>query len=527
MACNSSALLVNKSEVLDSVKKRYLITLLSNAVLSFAGFVTAGIVPRALGPKQLGDFSFLNRVSCAFRSILDMGTSGAFFNYNSKHRKTGPLVKIYSLWLLGQLFVVICLIALAAFMGFSGLIWPGQQTKFIVWVAIFEWSFFLSAVLKQLSDSKGYTAKAQMINLVLGLFNIVILVFFAVTGLLNLGRYIAIQTFCCACVALGIIFWIIIPHKELFWEGLMRGQFRDLRKYFYNFCSPLVIVVIVSFIFEYFDRLILQRFSGSVEQGYFHIASSWSALSTFFTASMLSIYKREIAYSLGQQDYLRATAVFSRYIKMLYFITLVLAMFLAFHAKTLLALIAGPKFEAAGLVMSIMAFYPIHQVYGQLGGAAFYSTENTRLLRNISVIAMLIGIPLSYLFLAPPHSKIPGLGMGSMGLALKTVIWNLVVVQVYLVYNCKYFKISPWHFWWHQIYSFIIIGSVMLLVKWLVNYFVNSQGMHFIILGTETLIYFSLVACIAYVSPRIAGISRDDVVFITKKMKSVCFSFGS
>ena len=512
----------NDKRKIDSVRKRYLVTLLSNSIFFFASLVTAGIVPRALGPKLLGDYSFLSRISSALRNFLNMGTSSAFFNYNAKHEKTGALVKAYSFWYVGQLFTSLSLVLLAVIIGLKDTIWPGQELKYIIWILIFDWVFFSVNILKQLSDSKGYTTRAQLINLIISVSNIIILVFFALKGLLNLNRYIAIQTFCSAAISLGIIFYVIIPHRDLYWAGGMKGKLKEFKDYFVKFCSPLVAITIVGFFFAYFDRMILQRFSGSIQQGYFHIATSWSAFATLFTASILVIYKREMAHSLGQNNIRRAAEMFLRYLKMMYFMTLTLAVFLAFHARTLLALIAGPEFKAAGVILIIMAFYPIHQVYGQLGGAAFYASERTAILRNISVSAMILGIPLSYFLIAPTTMPIPGLGLGAMGLAIKTVVWNIILVQVYLIWNCRFFKLSPIPFWRHQIYSLLILVGIMCILKLALNFFLQGLGAEFTVLRLflDVLVYFSVVAGFVYLRPSIAGIKREEIIVVLKKVKS-------
>ena len=508
---------------IDTVKKRYIVTLFSNVIFFLASFVTAGIVPRALGPKQLGDFSFLSRVSSALRNLVNMGTSSAFFNYNSKYEHTGPLVKVYSIWYFCQLLIIMSLAGLALLIGLKELIWPGQQLKYIIWVIIFDWILFSVNILKQLSDSKGYTTRAQLVNLAIGLVNIILLVTFAIKGLLNLSKYIAIQTLCSACISLFIILLVILPHREVYWIGQIKGRLREFYKYFYNFCHPLVVIMFISFIFEYLDRLFLQKFSGSIKQGYFHLASSWAAFAAIFATSILSIYKREIANSLGQNNIFRAAEIFSRYLKMMFFFTLVLAMFLAFHAEILLALIAGPKFKEASVVVIIMAFYPIHQVYGQLGGGAFYASERTALLRNISTIAMLIGIPFSYLLLASPYMPIPGLGLGAIGLAVKVVIWNFIVVQIYLIYNCRFFKLSPRTFWWHQIYCFVTLSGIMFLTKETIGLLLKGSGSSLVILKlfVEVLVYFGAVAGLVYLFPKIAGIRRDEITWVMQKIKAV------
>lgn len=520
--CSQAFYNMDSPRQIDSVRKRYAVTLATNAVLFMTSLVTAGIVPRALGPKQLGDFSFLGRVASAFRNMFDMGSSGAFYNYNSKHEETGAMVKVYSVWLTGQVLITISLIGLAFIIGLKEAIWPGQQLRYIVWVAIFDWFFFLASVTKQLADSKGYTARAQIFNLFVGILNISMLVIFSISGLLNLGWYIALQTFASALISLAIIVWVILPHRDIYWSGKIAGHIKGLLRYFYKFCAPLAAITFVAFFFDYVDRLLLQKFGGSIEQGYFHIASSWSAFAGLFTGSFISVYKREVAHSFGAKDIPRASGIFTRYVKMLYFVTLVLAVLLAFNARELLTLIAGPGFSKAAIVLVIMAFYPVHQVYGMLGGATFYSVEETALLRNISLITMAFGILMSYFFLAPSNLAVPGLGLGSTGLALKTVIWNLLIVQVYLIYNCRFFRISPKPFWRHQIYTAVTLIAIMLTVKCATDFFIKSEGVFALIfkLGGEAFVYFAIVAFVAVLFPQIAGINREDISFAVNKIRN-------
>jgi len=495
--------------IIDSPVKRYLVTLFSNLTIFAASFVTAGIVPRALGPEQYGNYGFLSRVSMSFRRVLDMETSTAFFNLASRQEESGPLVKTFSIWILAQFFLIISVIVCAFLLGAGQFIWPGQVFKYVIWVAVFDWVFFLGTTLKAMADAKGFTVKAQIVNLFISIANIAVLIMLAISGWLNLGIYIAVQTSASALLSLFLILKIMLPHSDLYWKGVISGHFKHLRNYFFRYCSPLVVYGLIGFIFEYFDRMVLQRFSGSVQQGYFQIATSWAAPSALFTTSILSIYKREVAYSLGKDDNLTAGNTFSKYLKMMYFITLVFGVFIAFHASELLGLIAGEKFIAAAPALMIMAFYPAHQAYGQLGGAAFLASERTALLRNIGIAGLFISMPVTYFLIAPAGAKLPGLGMGSMGLALKSVIFNLIISQTYLVYNCRFFKLNLVSFWWHQFYCLALLAGGMFIIK-------AASGMVFggfavIRLISAFLIYISLVGIWVYMFPEVASLERFEL----------------
>lgn len=517
MNSESTDLSKQNSRIIDSPLKRYLFTLFSNLTIFVASFVTAGIVPRALGPKLYGDFGFLSRISTSFRRVLDMEASTAFFTRASKEEESGALVKAYASWLLIQLFAVLTIISLAFFLGLGNLFWPGQQFKFVLWIAAFDWVFFLAATLKSLADAKGFTVKAQLINLVISALNIVVLVTFALSGRLNLSMYVAIQILVSAILSLILVLKVILPHRDIYLAGALAGKLKELKIYFFKYCSPLVAYGLITFIFDYFDRLLLQRFSGSVQQGYFQIATSWAAPAALFTTSILSIYKREMTNSLSRQDSASARDTFSKYLKMMYFLALVFGVFLAFHASALLELIAGPEFKLAAPTLTIMAFYPAFQAYGQLGGAAFLASERTALLRNLGIAGLFISMAVTYFFVAPRTAVVPGLGLGSVGLALKSVIFSLLMVQLYLWYNCKFFKLKLFPFWWHQFYCLVILAGLMFLLK-------TGAGM---ILGgfqvirpiVVFLVYLVIVGLGVYLFPGIASLKRSEIVLVMNKVK--------
>lgn len=509
----------------DSVAKRYSVSLFSNGIIFLISLATAGIVPRALGPKQLGDYGLLSRISAAFREIFNLNTSSALFTLASKEEKSGPLVKAYSIWFVAQLLLILSIIICALWMGLGKLIWPDQKFEYIILVAVLDWMFFLGVTLKAISDTKAFTARAQIVNLIVSLINIFLLVIFALTGWLNLGIYIAIQMFTSALLSLFIVTNIILPHKDIFWQGQIKDRLKELRDYFYKYCSPLVVYSLAGFVFEYFDRIILQRFSGSIEQGFFHLASTWTACCVIFTTSIMPIYKRELAYSLFNKTKEHAAGMFTKYLKMMFFITTVIAMYIAFHARNLLNLLAGPKYDSAVSILMLMCFYPIWGVCGQLNGATFFSSERPAVLRNLGIASLLWGIPITYFLIALPTARLPGLGLGAFGLALKTVLINLITVQVFLRWNCKFFNLRMFHFCRHQVYSLVLITGTMIIVIWFTSIFIYGPGVFDIILklALDALIYFGVLGVLIYFRPQIAGITKQDLLGFLQKLRSYIF----
>src|SRR3990172_9100363 len=71
----------------DSLKKRYLFKLGTNLIGMVIGIITQAIIPRGLGPKAFGDFSFLRDFFTQFVGFFDMGTSIGFYTKLSQRQK--------------------------------------------------------------------------------------------------------------------------------------------------------------------------------------------------------------------------------------------------------------------------------------------------------------------------------------------------------------------------------------------------------------------------------------------------------
>ena len=112
--------------------------------------------------------------------------------------------------------------------------------------------------------------------------------------------------------------------------------------------------------------------------------------------------------------------IFRRYIPLLYAIAAYLSCFVLINAHAVTYIVGGEQFKSAVLVVSILAVYPIHQTYGQLSGAVFMATGQTKLRRNIGSFFQVLGLPLSYFLLAPTHYY--GLNSGAVDLAIKIML---------------------------------------------------------------------------------------------------------
>jgi len=66
---------------------------------------------------------------------------------------------------------------------------------------------------------------------------------------------------------------------------------------------------------------------------------------------------------------------------------------IAVQAAKSIYLMGGKNFSGAFFAITIMAFYPIYQTYGQLSGSVFYASGGRTLYRKYRNSLMLLGLP--------------------------------------------------------------------------------------------------------------------------------------
>ena len=180
---------INIGKKEDSLKKRYTYKFVANLFGLLIGFVTQSIIPRGLGPKAYGDFSFLTYYFSQIVGFFDMGTSMGFYTKISQRPKEFGLVSFY---LYFTIFVSAALLVFVTFSVSTSLhvkLWPGQGVCYIVLAALWGIMTWLVQIINKMGDAYGLTVSteiAQISQKVLGLALIVPLFLF---GLLNLRNF--------------------------------------------------------------------------------------------------------------------------------------------------------------------------------------------------------------------------------------------------------------------------------------------------------------------------------------------------
>jgi O-antigen/teichoic acid export membrane protein len=233
---------------------------------------------------------------------------------------------------------------------------------------------------------------------------------------------------------------------------------------------------------------------------------------------MTPLITREFAIAFSNHDLGRMAHLFSRYIPTLYSIAAYFACFIAVQADKVTFILGGNQYQEAALAVMIMAFYPIHQTYGQLSGSVFYATGQTGLYRNIGITGMLMGLPVTFFLIAP--ADMMGLNAGATGLAIKMVLLQFIFVNVQLYFNAKLLKLPFVRYLLHQVSSVAMLLAIAYVSTIMIDGFAalgEKIVITFIITG---ILYTVMVIGCSILLPQFFGLTREDISAIISKIRT-------
>ncbi|MFA6583413.1 MAG: lipopolysaccharide biosynthesis protein, partial [Elusimicrobiaceae bacterium] len=440
-----------------SIKVRFLTSLTGNGTASVLNFLSGVMMARALGPDSFGDITFLLASFLALRALLDPGVTSAYFTFISKQPESRRLHLVLAFWFTAATALVCAAVLLLPARILNGM-WLGQPKNFIILAFL---GTMTRQVLWQLIGQAGESARntlwVQMTNVCAS--------FIYVAGIagLWLAGYADVQslllfTFAQYAIMSVWALWLLRRKLTFVFNGT-KPPYSEVISRYAAYCKPLAALAVLAFLYDFLDRWFLQKFAGSVQQGFFQVALQFSMVSLLAVRSMLNIFWKEIAQA--HNDNTRIGHLFNRTTKMLVFISAAASGMCIPWSREITLLFFGQNYANAWPIMALMFIYPIYQSAGQIVAVTFNACENNTRYTKISLFMMGAGIITSYLFLAPATRG--GLGMGAAGLAVKIILVSIISVnaQIFILTKLHSFKFD----WKHQALCILTFTSLGYLVK--------------------------------------------------------------
>jgi O-antigen/teichoic acid export membrane protein len=494
----------------DSLKKRFSFKLATNLIGLVASLMVAGIVPRGLGPAAYGNFSFLTDFFNRIFNFFDVGTSSAFYTKLSQKPNRFGIIRFYRIFIGLVLLIVAIGTILILSSKYKEILWPRQEVLYIILALGFAFITWSNKISAKMIDAYVLTTKGSILQMIQKFVQVGLIFAMFALGFFTLFNYFVFQYVVLLILGVGYT-WILFNHKVPYFpkRKLKQVETKAYIKSFYTYSSPLIFFALFGLVEGIFDRWLLQTYAGSVQQGYYGLALRISALCLLFSKAMMPLIMREFAIAHSKNDVAKIKQTYLKYVPVFFFIVAFISIFISINADTVSVLVGGNSFKYASFAIMIMALYPIHQTLGQFNGTFFLGTSHTKLYSKIGITFMFIGLPLTYIMIAPLN--LFGLNLGSTGLAIKMVMLNLIGVNVELWFIAKLLNFSFFKLLLMQFKAFGILLPVAYAGNLIASYAIDAIFWEFIVSG---LFYLFIISFIVFAFPQLLNISRARLVKI-------------
>lgn len=499
----------------DSFFKRYAAKIFSNILGIALSMVLAGIVPRSIGVKNFGDYSFLTNIFSQVINFLDLRASTCLFVKLSQDKSDIKLISYYNLFCI----TITALMSAGVWCITSNdllrnMLLPYQEPTYVYLALILTISIFVQSQLIKVMDSFGLTVVSEKLGLLARTLNFIIIVIISIYGKLSLRDLFYVN------IGTSLLYiYSAIPNlnKSSLLPLLDYSEFKKYTSIFYKYCTPLVVYMVVCFLSEYFDRLILQKYGGSIQQGYYAFAFNISNMSMLAVSTIFFLFTRELSISVGKNDINSIANLFDAYVPTLYVVVSYFSCFVFTQAESLVVIFGGKGFEGASLTLKILSLYSLVSTFSMMSGSIIYATERTHVFRNLCLVLSPIGVIISAILISP----IMHYQLGAVGLGIKNTMIELISVIIILYLNSRLINISFKKYFLHM----ICIPIIFLICAYISSYFINicrpnSTGLlsSFVLSG---LVYSVVSVLTIYSFPQLIFKRRSEINSYISMINSV------
>jgi len=510
---------------IHTMQKRYFYKLFSNSFSAIVGVITTIIIPRTIGPSQYGIFTYLTELLRPYPEFFSFSTLLSFFTKISQRPKEKKMINAYILFILITSSLFMLITVSASFFLFEEIFGDHIEKKYLYGALVFVVFLFISSVLEKIMDGCGATVdleKFRFIQKVISFFTIVILF---LTNSLDLGKVFVFFIFM-TLIFISFISIYLIKNNFLTFQRNDFPNSRELKNYvfeYYSYSHPIFTTSIILISFGSLSAWIFNRFAGSIQFGYFGIATKISAVFFLLISSFTPIFMREISIAWDRKNKEKQVELINFYLRLFFAISSAVLIYLAFFSSQIIELVGGENFTEAAPTLSVLLLYPIHQTYGQLVGSLIYASAKTTLMRNIRIATSIFGFLVLFFLVAP--SKFFGFGLGALGYALSSVIMQIITTNIMAYYILPYFGIEYKKLLIHQIFTIIIISiaagfcNIFFIDFNFGNIILNKIGL-LIIPG---MLYLIFLLIIIHLLPSIIGMDKIQLESFKNQIKSRLF----
>jgi O-antigen/teichoic acid export membrane protein len=401
--------------------------------------MTSIVIIRSLTPVEYGNYQFLLSIFVAVFTFANLNTQNGYFTFASQKKESYSFYKNYFVWefiqLFAMLFFVIVVYIFEIYNLFLGL------DFFLVILALV--AVFFTKNIRELITN---TFESQRMTSYYLKFTFAInMIHFTIIGSLAYFYTIDISTVLILTVVeftiyLAISIYIFIINKSKFINTGIKYALKDSLSRYVIYIKPLFFSSLLSFIYIFLERWLLQKYAGAEQQAYLSLAIQFSTIVLILTTSILKIFWKEVAEHINDKNSDKLKLLFDTATKNIFLITTIISMFFILNSKDIITIVYSEKYIAGVYVFMLINFYTIHQTLGQLYGTFLLALEETKVYSILVICVTLVSIPLVYLVLVP--NELVAISLGATGVGIIMVVVQFVFINIMGFYIQKKFQFN-------------------------------------------------------------------------------------
>lgn len=481
---------------------RLAFSLFSTLLRSVLLFATGMLLARRLGVEAFGDLEFLLGSFSATKSLLDLGTSTAFFTMLSQRERPRGFLLAYIGWQMAQFLVMLALILVILPGEMVAGLWLNEDRGLLATVLL---ASFLSEQAWQTFTHVGEARRRTLFVQSLGLL----------VGCTHLGLILWYSAFWTLTVE--NVLWFVVFEYLLaigLGAGFLKGgaagsgayDFRENLDEYVRMCKPLIVYTLMSFGSTYLDNWLLQYFGGSAERGVYALAYRLASAGMLVSSAIVFVLWKEIAEAHARGDVAFVASAYRRVTRFVWFGTAAFAGALLPFSREIAHLLVGADYPDAHLIVGLMLVYPTVASLGQVVGVFFLAMGLFHLQLRVGWLNFLLSIPIACLLLADDW----GASLGAVGMSLKVLLVAsmTVGVMVFMLGKREIFMDGLVHRL-GTLFALVLLGfgARALIVDRLIDAGVPRMLGYSLCLAA----YFSVLAAGLFRWPALIGLSREDL----------------
>jgi hypothetical protein len=165
--------------------------------------------------------------------------------------------------------------------------------------------------------------------------------------------------------------------------------------------------------------------------------------------------------------------------------------------------------------MKVLTFFSSITVFSMLNGSVLYANGKTKIFLTLSSILVPIGMLTSYFLMSNNM-----LNMGSTGLSIKIVVFELIPVLIVLKINTKFLNLKYLNFIYFMIFPLLVFLLFSYTTRYIIELLFTSNLPSFQMLIYNGFLYLPAVLLTIIINPLIIGINRVDFNLLLVRLRS-------